>query len=80
MLRALGIERNELHSSCVARGVVIALGVVAALVAVAVAILMSPLMPVGSPASLSSTEASTSIRSSSAWARWPSCVGRLLCA
>jgi ABC-type lipoprotein release transport system permease subunit len=45
VLRALGMQRDELRVLVLARGVLI--GVVAALVALTVAILMSPLMPFG---------------------------------
>ena len=45
VLRALGLERNELRMLVLARGLVI--GVISAVLAVVVAVLMSPLMPVG---------------------------------
>jgi ABC-type lipoprotein release transport system permease subunit len=45
VLRALGLERGELHLLVLARGLVV--GVAAAIIAVVVAVLMSPLMPVG---------------------------------
>ena len=45
VLRALGLERDELRLLALGRGLVI--GVTAAIIAVVVAILMSPLMPVG---------------------------------
>jgi putative ABC transport system permease protein len=45
VLRALGMQRDELRLLVLARGLLI--GVISAVLAVAVAVLMSPLMPVG---------------------------------